>query len=264
MPVYGENTFAFFLGNGMQNALGGFIWDSQKARFNSAPKLAFAVEMTTDGQNKVIEADEKVVCHPSPLYFDDLRMGEKYDARREIPNWNIAGCDLSDWTPAIPVQTDRGECMISCNKPIVATYELKPVSVTKEGDGYLYDFGLNCVGLTRLSVKGNYGQHIRIDHGELLSDGKFSQANIVFRQPNQIREAKYTQRTEYICRGGELETYTPFFTYYGFRYAKVTGITEEQATPDLLTYVVMNTDLGDRGKFKFSDETLNKLQDIPF
>ena len=262
MLVYGENTFAFLLGNGMQNAFGGFIWEFQKARFNSAPKLAFAIEMTTEGKKSVIEADEKVFCHPSPLYFDDLRMGEKYDARREIPNWNISGCDLSDWTAAIPVQTDCGECMLSINKPIVAAYELKPVSITKEDDGYLYDFGYNCVGLTRLSVNGNYGQHIRIDHGEFILDGKFSQKNIVFTQPNQKGEPKYTQRTEYICHGGEPETYLPTFTYYGFRYAKVTGITKEQATPDLLTYVVMNTDLGDRGNFKCSNETLNLLQEM--
>ncbi|MBQ8407775.1 MAG: family 78 glycoside hydrolase catalytic domain [Clostridia bacterium] len=262
MMVYGENVFAFILGNGMQNAFGGFIWDFQKARFNSAPKLAFALEMTADGKKSVIEADESLLCHPSPFYFDDLRMGEKYDARREIPNWNMPGCDLSDWTPAIPVQTDCGEPMLSCNKPIVATGEMKAVAITKEDDGYLYDFGYDCVGLTRLTVKGNYGQHIRIDHGELIMDGRFSQANIVFRQPNQLGEPKYTQRTEYICHGGETETHMPSFTYYGFRYAKVTGITEEQATPDLLTYVVMNTELGDRGDFKCSDETLNTLQEM--
>lgn len=96
MMVYGENTFAFHLGNGMQNGFGGFVWSFHKARFNSAPKLAFALETVTEGKKQVIEADEKMLCHPSPIYFDDLRMGEKYDARREIPNWNLPGCDLSD------------------------------------------------------------------------------------------------------------------------------------------------------------------------
>ena len=262
MMVYGENVFAFVLGNGMQNAFGGFIWDFQKARWNSAPKLAFALEMTAEGKTSVIEADKEVLCHPSPIYFDDLRMGEKYDARREIPNWNLTGCDLSDWTPAIPVQADGGECMLACNKPIVKTGEMRAVSITKDGDGYLYDFGYDCVGLTRLCIKGRFGQHITIDHGELLVDGKFTQENIVFRQVNQLGEPKYTQRTEYICHGGDEETYMPTFTYYGFRYALVKGIDEEQATPDLLTYVVMNTDLGDRGDFKCSNETLNTLQEM--
>ena len=114
--VYGENTIAFILGNGMQNAFDGFMWDFQKARWNSAPKLAFALELVTDGERQVIEADENMLCHPSPIYFDGFRLGEKYDARREIPNWNLPGCDLSDWTPAIAVQRDLGEPMLACNK----------------------------------------------------------------------------------------------------------------------------------------------------
>ncbi|MBO5968203.1 MAG: family 78 glycoside hydrolase catalytic domain [Clostridia bacterium] len=262
MMVYGENTFAFQLGNGMQNGFGGFVWSFEKARFNSAPKLAFAIETVIEGKKQVIEADEKTLCHPSPIYFDDLRMGEKYDARREIPNWNLPGCDLSDWTPAIPVPTDRGEQMLACNKPIVATGEMRAISITKEDDAYIYDFGYNCVGLTRLNVKGNYGQHIVIDHGELIQNGKFTQSNITFTSSIQFGQPKYVQRTEYICRGGDTETYIPSFTYYGFRYARVTGITEEQATPELLTYVIMNTELGDRGDFKCSNETLNKLQEM--
>ncbi len=265
MLVYGENVFAFMLGNGMQNSFDGFIWDFQKARFNSAPKLAFALETVTDGKLSVIEADENLLCHHSPIYFDGYRMGEKYDARREIPNWNLIGCDLSDWTPAIPVSTDRGECMLACNKPIVATHELKPISITREDDGgYVYDFGYNCVGLSKLSVKGNFGQHIVIDHGELIRDGKFTTRNLVFGypKPNQLGQPKYVQRTEYICHGGDVETHMPSFTYYGFRYAKIWGITEEQATPDLLTYVVMNTDLGNRGDFKCSNEILTAIQEI--
>ncbi len=264
LMVYGENVFAFMLGNGMQNSFDGYIWDFQKARFNSAPKLAFALETAIDGNTTVIEADENVLCHPSPIYFDGYRMGEKYDARREMPSWNLIGGDVSGWTPAIPVQTDRGECMLACNKPIVATHELCAISITREDDGYVYDFGYNCVGLTKLSIKGNFGQHIVIDHGELLRDGKFTTKNLVFGypKPNQLGEPKYVQRTEYICHGGDIETHIPSFTYYGFRYAKVTGITEEQATPELLTYVVMNTDLGDRGDFRCSNDTLNSIQEI--
>ena len=259
--VYGENVIAFILGNGMQNGFDGFIWDFQKTRFNSAPKLAFALEMETDGKRCVIQADERVLCHPSPIYFDGLRMGEKYDARREIPNFNLPGCDLSDWTPAIRVNADAGERMLNVAKPVTVTGEMKAVSITEEEDGYLYDFGVNCTGLTRLDIFGYCGQHITIDHGEMLIDGKFTLSNIVFTQPNQIGKPKYVQRSEYICRGGK-ESYMPTFTYYGFRYAKVRGITKEQATPELLTYVVINTELGDRGDFRCSNERLNTLQEM--
>lgn len=259
---YGENTFGFILGNGMQNGFDGFVWDFQLALFNSAPKLAFAIELVTGEKAVRIEADENVLCHPSPIYFDGLRMGEKYDARKVIPNWSEPCCDLSDWTPAIPVQTDRGEAMLADCHPIVATREIKPISITKEDDAYVYDFGENCTGLTRLCIRGTFGQHITIDHGEWINNGRFDQSNLVFRNPNSMGQPKYTQRTEYICSGAGIETHMPSFTYYGFRYAKISGITEEQATSDLLTYVVMNTDLKSRGDFRCSNKTLNTLQEM--
>ena len=260
--VRGENTVAFLLGNGMQNCFGGFVWDFQKALFTSAPKLAFAIEIKLGEENLLLEADEQVLCHPSPLYFNDLRMGEKYDARREIPNWASPCCDLSGWTPAIPVRCDAGDTLLAKCKPIVARDELKAISIWEEDGGFVYDFGYNQSGLTRLTVNGKYGQHITVDHCERLLDGKFSQSNLVFVNPKSVGMPKYTQRTEYICSGAGEETYTPCFTYYGFRYAKVTGITKEQATPELLTYVVMNTELNSRGDFSCSDPTLTTLQEM--
>jgi alpha-L-rhamnosidase len=70
------------------------------------------------------------------------------------------------------------------------------------------------------------------------------------------------QHTVYIAKGGEVEEYTPSFTYYGFRYAFVEGITEAQATTDLLTYQVMHSDLKKIGYFKCSDKTANTLMEM--
>lgn len=262
--VYGENTVAFVLGNGMQNRFDGFEWSFDEARFNSAPKLAFAMEFYAGNDcTQRIEADEKILCHSSPIYSDGLHQGEKYDARREIPNWNMPGCDLSDWTNAIPVPADCGEPMLAECNPVAEVRRIQPVAITKCSDGaYLYDFGENCAGLTELNISGYYGQHIKIDHGEWIKDGEFTQWNLFFRQPDSLKGPKYVQRTEYICHGGKKETYIPSFTYYGFRYAKVFGITENQATEDLLSYVVINTDLKVRAGFNSSDNVLNKLQEM--
>ncbi len=258
----GENVIAFILGNGMQNAFGGFVWNFDKTSFLSAPKLAFALELTTGGEKTVIEADENVICHPSPIVFDDLRYGEKYDARQEVADWNLVGCDLSDWTPSIHRSTNRGDKILCDARPIVATGEIKAVSITPAQDGYLYDFGVNIVGLTRLSIKGEAGQHIVIDHDELVEDGRLYRKSIMFAHPHLAHLNPYVQRTEYTCKGEGVEEYIPHFTYYGFRYAFVTGIEAHQATPELLTAVVMNTALGDRGDFSCSNEILNKLQEM--
>ena len=258
----GENVLGFILGNGMQNGFGGFIWDFDKTSFLSAPKLAFALELTTGSEKAVIEADENVICHPSPIVFDDLRYGEKYDANLEVPSWNLPNCDLSAWTPSIHRSCNRGEKVLCNNRPIVATGELKAVSITPVDGGYLYDFGVNIVGLTRLAIKGEKGQQLVIDHSEIIESGKISFKSIMFDRPHLAHLNPYVQRTEYTCRGEGIEEYTPHFTYYGFRYAFVTGVKAEQATTEFLTAVVMNTELGDRGNFSCSDEILNKLQEM--
>ena len=53
----------------------------------------------------------------------------------------------------------------------------------------------------------------------------------------------------------------PHFTYHGFRYVYVTGITEEQATKDLLTYYILNSDIKQIGSFSCDNEIVNKLQE---
>ena len=257
----GKNTVSFILGNGMQNRFDGFVWDFQLASFNSAPKIAFAIELGYPDESILIEADDKVLCHPSPIFYDGYMTGEGYDARLEIPNFCDIDFDSLSWTPAVSAKNDGGVPTLSVNRPIIEKYEVKPIAIEKQTDGYLYDFGYNLVGITRLSINGTAGQRIVIDHGELLENGKLTQENLLFDNDRTPGTPRYTQRTEYICREG-FQIHTPTFTYYGCRYAFVKGITEEQATVDLLTFVVMNTDLGDRGDFKCSDETLNKIQEI--
>lgn len=273
----GENVIGFLLGNGMHNCVGGNVWDLDLALFRSAPKLAFALTL----DDTVLEADEKVLTHASPIRFDDLRCGVHYDARAEIVDWNRAGIDTSDWTPAIPVEPARGKATLCTADPIRVYEELAPVSITPDvklcdyamGNtehnhwstlfydatndnaqcGYLYDFGQNNAGIFRLKLRAKAGQRIVLQTGERLEDGKLSYRNIHF-QPDG-----YVQRDIYICKGEGEEVFVPDFTYHGFRYVWVYGITPEQATNDLLTYLVAGSDLKKRGDFSCSDEIANKL-----
>ncbi len=269
----GENVLGFQLGNGMQNGFGGYVWDFEKAAWRSAPKLAVCLRLTfADGTATEIEADESFRCAPSPTVSDDLRMGECYDARLEIPGWNLPGFDDRAWTAAIPVEAPRGQGVVCQAHPIVCTRELKPVAIRpdmlltfekndRQVRGYLYDFGENCAGVATLRIKGQPGQKIGMIFGEYVKeDGTFTVDNLRFIRPEYLELPLYTQENEYICKGGGEEIWTPGFTYHGFRYALVWGITPEQATEDLLTYRVMNTKLERKGGFTCSDEVLNKLQ----
>lgn len=241
----GDNEFRFLLGNGMQNAFGGFIWDFDKASFRSAPKLAFAIEITyKNGNRELIEADESVLTKSSKILSDDLRLGEIYDATAES----------GEWSHALTASAPKGEKRISTAKPIVPRAEIKPIKIWREDEAFVYDFGINTSGVCRLKLNGRKGQKITLTFGEILNDGKFSYRNTTFDHSAD----KYFQQDIYICEDGENE-WQPTFTYHGFRYVKVEGLEEHQATEDLLTFVVFNTDLGCKGSFECSDEALNKL-----
>ena len=257
----GRNVLAFCLGNGMQNCMGGYIWDFEKAKFRGAPNVAYRLTLGDGEEKTTLDADASEVCHPSPILFDDLRLGEDYDARLEIPNWNLPDFDAAAWTPVRFAPSQRGRRKLCEADPIRTVRQIRPLSITRDGDGWLYDFGENLSGLCRMKIKGTPGQEIIAFYGERLDvKGHFTQSNIHFgHRPEYKIFPQYVQRVRFVCSGRE-DVHIPSFTYSGFRYVWVEGVTPEQATPDLLTYCVMTAGLPARGSFTTSDPTIASLE----
>lgn len=254
----GENVIAVLLGNGLQNNPGGAIWNFDKAPWRGAPKFALSLNMTFSDNTTVIETDESFKVCDSPILFNDYRCGEYYDAQLEIPNFHSADFDDSGLKNALETSSPRGEKRL-CNADPVRLYgELKPISVTRCEDGWLYDFGENNTGVCRLSVNAKAGQKIILRYGEWLKDGKLCLDNIRFPKQNDVQK-DFVQKSEYICKNGK-QTHTPSFIYNGFRYVLAEGITEEQATEDLLTYLKMSSLSECAGEFTCSDDVINKIQ----
>ena len=214
--------------------------------------------MFADGEI-LFESDDSFLTHSSPITFDDLRAGEHYDARLEIPEWSTHVCDERGWEPAIYAPTPQGEVKITITEPVLVHKEIKPVSVTKTPKGlYLYDFGENFTGVCRVKIQGERGQTIRLMHDEMVVNGDLDIKNLGF-DKFQGRDL-YNQCDWYTLKGDGVETYTPRFTYHGFQYVSVEGLTDEQATLELLTFEIMHEDVQSRGDFTCSDEMLNILQ----
>ncbi len=258
----GENVIGVVLGNGFVNNPAGWVWEYDTAIFRSAPH--FALQLISG--DTVIESDTTFKTAPSPIIFDDYRYGEHYDANRKLDGWNKKGFDDSKWNDALLATTPRGEIRECEAEPITVQKELKAISVTKVDGGYIYDFGQNCAGVCRLNIKGTKGQRVEMRYGELLIDGKLDIEYIWF--PKNAKgvhwgtDEKLIHKDVYICCGDGEESYTPLFTYHGFQYVYVTGINEDQATNDLLTYLVMNSNLKACGGFSTSDKTLTALYDM--
>ena len=278
----GENVIGVMLGDGFQNGKTR-IWDFMDNIWNSAPKLAVSVEIEDGGETLHFEGMD-FACKKGPVLFNDLRSGVFYDRRLEEQGWTEPGfAEDESWHVPLLVERPRGTAKLCEAEPIAVLKELAPVSVApgslaeyaargdvKDGlfgqetpeksvaktGGYLYDFGENGAGIYRLKIKGRPGQRIDIQCGEQLKDGALDISNINFYPEG------YSQRDIYIVGSEEEEIFEPMFTYHGFRYLYVTGIEKEQATPELLTYLVMSSDLEERGSFSCSDETANAVYEM--
>ena len=209
-----------------------------------------------------------------------MRSGVFYDATNEIDNWCSPSFDDSLWLSVTEGERVRGKIRRKVS-PCVNVYEeveplwvkpsdLDPIYVdngqydlggpyseTKQDrtGGYLYDFGINTAALYRLSINGKRGQKISLQFCEILDEhGRPTYSNLGFFPDG------YVQRDIYICKGGNEEIFVPAFTYHGYRYCYVTGITEEQATLSLLTMLKITTDMKKLGSFNCSSELVNTLQ----
>lgn len=259
----GENVLGVLLGNGFQNDFGGAVWDFDKAPWRSAPKLAIEFCATGSEETLSFHADGHFLTHPSPILFDEYRLGEIYDARQELPGWNLPGYDTAGWTPALPADAPRGE-LCECHAEPIRRYEtLSPVSVTPCDGGFLYDFGRNTAGICHLHLTDAApGQTVVIKFCERLRDGKFDQSNL-YNQPVEKYPFYFTDfsRVEYRARGGD-ELYEPSFAWFGYRYAFVLGVRPDQATAGLLSFPVLSSDLRRVGHFSCSDQTVNRIFDM--
>ena len=255
----GENVIGFILGNGFQNNPGGHIWDFDKASFRSAPMAALSV-VSRDAL--ILESDTRFKVAPSPIRSDDYRFGEHYDANCEIDGWNEKCFDDASWQNALTVTPPKGEIRVADVAPIVKEREIAPVSVTPCGDGFIYDFGESNAGVCCLRVKGTKGQKIELRHADSLIDGDLNLGQVWFVRENWEHDKDIVHLDTYVCKGEGEEVYQPSFTYHGFRYVRVNGITQAQATKELLTYLVYHTELHSRGGFSCSDSVSNTLQEV--
>ncbi|BAM03802.1 alpha-L-rhamnosidase [Phycisphaera mikurensis] len=207
-----------------------------------------------------------------PIRAADLIDGEHHDALREVPGWSTPGGGGSaSWCPveAIrpPVEPER--IFDNPAPPVRVVAELTPVAAPRKvaaGHGreaWAFDFGQNFTGKTRLRVRGPAGLAVRIRFAEALDPaGNLDVSN--------LRSARATDG--YVLRGDPAgETWTPRFTFHGFRYAEVSwGIPRHAAAgtggadpPDAgsLTGLVMANDMPRTGTFQTGHTLLQRLHE---
>ena len=237
----GDNTLTAVVSGGW--AVGSFVFT--RVNRHDADRQAFLAELRItyeDGMQEVIGTDDSwEVTEDGPYRMADIYDGETYDASVDVEKipWRKAAPEKLRFVP---------DLRADYSSPVRAHEEMHPVARTKLADGTLiYDFGQNFAGVIKLKIQGKKGQVITVRHAEILN--KDGSLNVEF-----LRTAKAT--AAYTCRDGQQE-YSPRFTYMGFRYAGVSGISEENIEVSALA---LYSDIEKIGGFTCSDEMLNRLQ----
>lgn len=245
-----KNAIGAVLGNGW--FCGNIGWKGDGGYYGKQPAFLMQLQITyADGTTETIITDGSWKTATGPIRESDIYNGETYDAREEMPGWNLPGFGDSAWKTVNTPDLAKDKLVAPQGVPVKATQEIKPLKVftTPKGETVL-DLGQNMVGWVRLKVKGNKGDQVTLKFAEVLDkEGNFYTDN--------LRRAKVTDH--YILKGGSEEVYEPHFTFHGFRYVKLENF-PGQPTTDNITGIVIHSAMDPAGTFTCSDSLINKLQ----
>lgn len=260
----GRNCAGAILGDGWYC---GHIAADGRQMYGDRPRLLAQLMLDfKDGSTQRVVTDATWKTTAGPILEADLLMGEAYDARHELPGWDKPNYNDRTWWPVEQFPDPGIQIVARLGQPVRVMREIKPAStpVLAKGlgwgwTGWVADLGQNMVGRARIKVRAKAGTTFRVRYAEMLDkDGKLYLDN--------LRSAR---ATDYFTTAKDgVTVWEPRFTFHGFRYVEVTyharlasvGWSDASLHPDLVTGVVLHTDLTETGVFECSNPLINQLQ----
>ncbi|KAK8880529.1 hypothetical protein M9Y10_003208 [Tritrichomonas musculus] len=257
-----NNTIGVLLGDGWARGRVGFDQPSadftRKTDFRGTPvdyatdKYELLLELHIDyedGTQETICTDKSWKCHKSHIICNNIYDGEVQDSNLYIKNWNKNECDEKDWLQCDEVTEPLHDKLTPrFSPPVVVKERLKPIEIIKTPAGEtVIDMGQNMAGWLEIKIKASKGFEVVVEHGEILQDGNFFREN--------IRTA--LQQFRYVSDGNQAVVH-PHFTYYGFRYARLTNW-EGEANIDDFVGCSVYSDLDMAGHLETGVPLVNKL-----
>lgn len=252
----GENAVGILLGGGWFNLATADLFAFESAPWAASPRANLRLEIEYDnGKKTTVLTDKSWKWSTGEITFNCIRGGETIDHRADQPGWSSKDFDDSRWHPAVAVTAPKGRLVAQQHSPIRAHAAIKPVKVSNPKPGvYVFDLGVNIAGWASLTTKGAKGTKITLQYNEKLN----ADGTVNMQHASSHTYGRF-QREEFILGGKGQETFEPRFTYHGFRYVQVSGLTQKPTVNSLIGKWV-TTDLSESGSFSSSDERINLLQ----
>ena len=216
-----------------------------------------------DGERQIIGSDKNwKFSLDGPITYNDIFNGETYDARLELTGWSESGYNDGKWQNVAEITSKSlglGKLVPQLSGTVQIMKTVKAVEMTQPSKNvYIYDFGQNLAGYVTIKVKGKEGVTVRLRHAEMLNDGNNGSDGA--KGTIYTANLRSALATDYYTLKGDNngETYTPSFTFHGFRYVEITGLTSALPLEDVYANV-MYSDMQDTGKITTDDLLVNKL-----
>ncbi len=272
----GDNMAGVMLGNGWYDPLPLRMWGDRNLRqrlYTGRPcvKAELRIEYE-DGSKEIVATDESWQTMAGPVMRNNIYLGEHYDARMERSWWNRPGPDGAEERQgkgmlknAVAVQGPEGALRAEMQPPIRVISVVRPVRITTPAPGvFLFDMGQNFAGVARIHLSAAAGTRVVLRYGEdIYKDGSL---NVMTSVAGQVKSGNggpgappvAWQEDSYTAKGQGVETWSPRFTFHGFRYVEVRGWPGRPKLTDV-EGVQLSADVADAGVFECSNSMLNQL-----
>lgn len=261
----GANTVGVILGNGWYNTDTAEVFHLDKAPWSDYPKFLLKLEAcppvkslsSPPASSHIILGSDSSWCYTldGPILFDQLRNGEYYDARKELPNWSENTGSADNWQ-GVRIVPGPGGALQKQQMPSCRIQErFMPLSrkINQHGE-ILFDFGRILSGWCELQLQAPEGTEITIRYSELAAP--HGHGIDVSNIDSFVLSGEF-QCDKYIASGQGIETWHPRFVYHGFQYVLI----KSSQKIDLCncTACLIRTDFDRISDFDSSHKTLNQL-----
>ena len=249
----GKNVIALELGNGILSSESP-VWGGDSCSWRGAPRFA----LTAEADGKVIFDGADFLASRGEVIFNDWHCSEHIDLRLRQKGWKDIDFDDSSWVKVQPAPLLPGERKLCLAYPVRPYQELKPQTYWKGERGYIYDFGQSGAGTYRLKIIGMPGERLDLYFNDCVIEGKHIGNKNLYCWALTDPMAKEAQH-DVLFLTGDVDEIEPRFTFKGFRFLEIVGLTEEQASALELTFIMFSS-AGVAGEIKTDNETINRLQ----
>ena len=200
----GDNDIGVMLGNGFFDVPGIPGRYTKLVESFGRPMMIAQIHVVfTDGSSTDVVSDTSWKTRAGPITTSHQYGGEDYDARLESDR---------DWQSALTATPPGGRLVAQLSPDIRVMETFRTQSVKEPGPGVrIYDLGQNFSGWPRITVRGPAGATVKMFPAELLNP-----EGLVL-QHNSGSPVWFS----YTLKGSGSETWSPRFSYYGFRYLQV-------------------------------------------